>query len=144
MTASKSSLIEEPFLAQVLRDDQVLRGIDWKNAPFLFGYIVTSPKATANVSLLTERGDPLLASWRFGLGKAAAFTSDAKSKWAGDWIRWPGYGQFWAQVLRDLMRNTQHRGAETTIAIRGDRGRLVIDTTDETGAFINGLNSMAQ
>jgi uncharacterized membrane protein len=144
MTASKSSLIEEPFLPQVLRDEQVIRGIDWKNAPFLFGYIVTAPKPTATASLMTERGDPLFVSWRFGLGKSAAFMSDAKSKWAADWVRWPGFGQFWAQVVRDVMRTTQHRGAETTIAVRGDQGRIVIDTADEQGSFVNGLKTVAQ
>ena len=144
MTASKSSLIEEPFLPQVLRDEQVVRGLDWNNAPFLFGYIVTSAKPTATASLVTERGDPLFVSWRFGLGKAAAFTSDAKSKWAADWVRWPGFGQFWAQVVRDVMRTTHNRGAETTITVKGDRGRIMIDTTDESGAFINGLKTTAQ
>jgi uncharacterized membrane protein len=144
MQASKSSLIEEPFLPQVLRDEQVIRGIDWKNAPFLFGYIVTTPKPTATVSLITERGDPLLASWRFGLGKATAFTSDAKAKWAADWVRWPAYGQFWAQVVRDVMRTSQNRGVETTITMKGDQGRIVIDTTDETGIFLNGLTTVAQ
>ena len=144
MTASKSSLIEEPFLPQVLRDEQVIRGIDWKNAPFLFGYVVTSPKPTATASLITERGDPLFVSWRFGLGKSAAFMSDAKSKWAADWVRWPGFGQFWAQVVRDVMRTTQHRGAETTLTVRGDHGRIVIDTADEQGAFVNGLRTVAQ
>lgn len=144
MTASKSSLIEEPFLPQVLRDEQVIRGIDWKNAPFLFGYIVTSPKPTANASLMTERGDPLFVSWRFGLGKSAAFMSDAKSKWAADWVRWPGFGQFWAQVVRDVMRTTQHRGAETTLTVKGDQGRILIDTADEQGSFVNGLKTVAQ
>ena len=144
MTASKSSLIEEPFLAQVYHDEQVVRSIDWKNAPFLFGYIVTAPKPTANVALLTERGDPLYASWRFGLGKAAAFTSDAKSRWAADWLRWPGYGQFWAQVVRDIMRTTQNHGAETSIAVKGDQGKIVIDNTDESGNFLNDLRTTAQ
>jgi Ca-activated chloride channel homolog len=144
MTAAKSSLIEEPFAPQVLRDDQVVRSIDWKNAPFLFGYVVTSAKPTANVSLITERGDPLYASWRFGLGKTAAFTSDAKSRWAADWVRWPGYGQFWAQVIRDVMRSTHNRGAETTIALKSGAGRITIDNTDENGIFINDLKTSAQ
>ncbi|MEP6663553.1 MAG: VWA domain-containing protein, partial [Verrucomicrobiota bacterium] len=144
MSASKSSLVEEPFLPQVYHDEQIIRGIDWKNAPFLFGYVVTSPKPTANVALLTERGDPLFASWRFGLGKAAAFTSDAKSRWAADWVRWPGYGQFWAQVIRDIMRTTQNHGAETVIAMKGDQGRMTIDNTDENGEFINDLKTTAQ
>jgi hypothetical protein len=82
--------------------------------------------------------------WRFGLGKAAAFTSDAKSRWAADWLRWPGYAQFWAQVLRDIMRVTQNRGAETTVSIKGDLGKIVIDNTDDTGQFVNGLNTVVQ
>jgi Ca-activated chloride channel family protein len=144
MSASRSSLIEEPFLPQVFHDDQVIRSIDWKSAPFLFGYIVTSPKPTANVSLLTEHGDPLYASWRFGLGKAAAFTSDAKSRWAADWVRWPGFGQFWAQVVRDVMRTTHNRGTETSIALKSDEGRIQIDNTDERGEFLNDLHTVVQ
>ena len=105
------------------------------------GYIVTTPKPTATVSLITERADPLLASWRFGLGKAAAFTSGAKAKWAADWVRWPGYGQFWAQVVRDVMRTSRNRGVEATIAVKGDQGRIQIDTADGTGNFLNGLTA---
>src|SRR5262249_29791641 len=112
--------------------------------PFLFGYLVTTPKPTANVCLVTERGDPLYTSWRYGLGKTAAFTSDAKSKWAADWVRWPGFGQFWAQVVRDVMRTTQHRGAETDISLHGKEGRIRIDATDEQGSFRNGLTTVAQ
>ena len=144
MNASKSSLIEEPFLPQLYRGDQMARSIDWENAPFLFGYVVTTAKGTARVPLLTERGDPLLAHWRFGLGKCAAFMSDAKSRWAADWMGWPGYGQFWSQVIRDVMRSSQSRGAETTIAYKGDRGRIIIDNTDDDGNFINGLQSRIQ
>ena len=144
MTASKSSLVEEPFLPQVLRNDQVVRGIDWNNAPFLFGYVVTVPKPTAGVPLLTERGDPLLVSWQFGLGKSAAFMSDATSKWGADWVRWAGYGQFWAQLVRDVMRTTQHRGAETTLSVQGGEGHLRVDATDESGEFRNGLTTSAQ
>ncbi len=144
MTASKSSLVEEPFLPQVFHQEQTIGGIDWDQAPFLFGYVVTTPKATADVSLVTERGDPLLASWRFGLGKTVAFMSDAKSRWAADWLGWPGYGTFWAQVVRDVMRTTQHGGNETTVTAHGDSGQLVVDSIDEHGNFLNGLDTVAQ
>ncbi len=144
MTASKSSLIEEPFLPQVFRRHQVIEGIDWENAPFLFGYVVTAPKSTAEIALVSERGDPLYVTWRVGLGKSAAFTSDAKSRWATDWLGWPGYGRFWAQVVRDVMRTTQNRGAETTIRIERGTGTLTIDAVDENGHFVNGLLSTAQ
>ena len=39
----------------------------------------------------------------YGLA-AAVWTSDIKNKWAHAWLTWPGYAQFWRQVLRDTMR----------------------------------------
>ena len=144
MAASKSSIIEEPFLAQVFSANQSIQTIDWQTAPFLFGYVSTTPKATADLALVSERGDPLLAIWRFGLGKTAAFTSDAKSRWASDWLRWPGYGQFWAQLARDIMRQSHSMGNETLIAVRGGEGSLIVDSIDANGNFINGLTTVAQ
>ena len=144
MTAASSSLIEIPFLPQVFHRHQVIEGIDWASAPFLFGYVATTPKSTADVILVTERGDPLYAVWQVGLGRSAAFTSDAKSRWATDWLTWPSYGQFWAQGVRDVMRTSQNRGTETTIANGGSSAVLTVDAVDENGQFVNGLTSSAQ
>jgi uncharacterized protein YegL len=144
MQASKSSLVEEPFLPQLFRKNQVVQAIDWDTSPFLFGYVVTTPKSTADVILVTERGDPLLASWRVGLGKTVAFTSDAKSRWAADWLGWPGYGVFWAQIVRDTMRTTESAGAETSVAYQGEKGRVIVDNVDPNGNFVNRLNARVQ
>ena len=144
MNASKSSLVEEPFLPQVFKDHQVIRSLDWEDAPFLFGYVVTTPKATADVSLVTERGDPLLSSWQVGLGRCTAFTSDAKSRWAADWISWPGYGQFWAQLIRDVMRSSLNRGTEVSISYHAQLGQIDLDSADNSGQFLNGLTTELQ
>lgn len=144
MSASKSSLVEEPFIPQVLRSHPAIQTIDWDAAPFLFGYVVCSAKPTAEVPLITERGDPLLALWRFGLGKSVAFMSDAKSRWAADWLAWPGYTQFWAQLVRDTMRVSNQQGNETRITHKGSVGRIVVDTADESGNFVNGLMASVQ
>lgn len=144
MSASRSSLVEEPFLPQIFKDHQVIRSIDWEQAPFLFGYVVTSPKATAEVSLITERGDPLLAVWQVGLGRCAAFTSDAKSRWAADWISWPQFGQFWAQLIRSVLRSSLNQGTETTIEFRGNAGSLALDCVNDVGQFLNSLKTDVQ
>ncbi|MDD9973862.1 MAG: VWA domain-containing protein, partial [Candidatus Poribacteria bacterium] len=104
VTASKSAIIDEPFIPQRIKPTQVLSGIDLELAPFLLGYVATQPRPTAEVFLVSDRGDPLLASWQYGLGKSVAFTSDAKARWASDWLDWGGYGKFWTQLVRDTMR----------------------------------------
>ena len=144
MSATKSSLVEEPVLPVLYRAHQVAGGIDWTSAPYLFGYIATTPKPTAEVPLGTEHGDPLLAIWRVGLGQAAAFTSDAKGRWAGDWLTWPGYTQFWAQLVRQVARSADDGIHETVLAIDGADLRVTVDAFDENSFFVSELTVDAQ
>src|SRR5206468_795728 len=77
-----------------------LEGIDFASAPPLSGYVRTRAKAGAEVLLEAGAHDPILARWRYGLGQVAAFTSDATAAWGERWLRWPGFGQLWAQLSR--------------------------------------------
>lgn len=137
VTASKSAIDEQPFLPQVVRATHTLAGIDLQSAPFLLGYVMTRPKPTSEVILATEKGDPLLAWWRYGLGMTAAFTSDAKSRWAAEWITWPGFGKFWTQVVRQTMRKSDARGIAVNVTRHGAKAQLDVDAVDEFGQFLN-------
>jgi uncharacterized membrane protein len=139
MKVAQSSLIEEPFQPVAVRSHPILGGIDWSQAPLLLGYNSTKPKPTADVLLVTERGEPLLATWRYGLGQAAAFTSDAKARWAAEWMAWPGYGKFWAQVVRGIMRKTDRANFAVTTHERSDDLEIRIDAIKPDGSFRNQL-----
>jgi hypothetical protein len=117
--ASRSVIIEEPFVPQVTARSQAIAGIDWSSAPQLSGYVGTADRGEAGedthqdagssnspaiVSLVSDKGDPIYADWQYGLGHAGAFTSDAKSRWAAAWMNWPGFGQFWEQAMRETLR----------------------------------------
>ena len=137
VTASKSAIDEQPFIPQVIRATHALADIDMESAPFLLGYVMTRPKPTSEVILATEKGDPLLAWWRYGLGMTAAFTSDAKSRWAAEWMTWPGYGKFWTQVIRQVMRKSDTRGIQVQTTRHGDQGSIAVDAVNEVGQFLN-------
>lgn len=137
ITASKSAIDEQPFVPQVIRATHALAELDMESAPFLLGYVMTRPKPTCEVILATEKGDPLLAWWRYGLGMTAAFTSDAKSRWAAEWLTWPGYGKFWTQVVRQCMRKGDARGMQVTTSVDGKNVTLAVDAVTETGQFVN-------
>ncbi|WP_395742781.1 VWA domain-containing protein [Prosthecobacter sp.] len=129
---------EEPFLPQLKEKDPILAGFEKWDSPDLLGYVKTTRRTSAQVPLVTETGDPLLAHWRFGLGKATAFTSDAKSRWASLWIaRWPGYGRFWSQILRETARAPQGRLMDLAARMQGDDARISVDLLSDAGTRAN-------
>ena len=137
MEASKSAINELPFAVQMVRPTPVLEGIEMDLAPLLLGYVVTRPKPTAEFILASEEGDPVLAWWRYGLGMSVAFTSDAKARWAAEWLSWPDFGPFWAQVIRHAMRKDDSKGVYVDIQRRAEQVVVSMDSVDQNGQFID-------
>lgn len=137
VTASKSAIDEQPFIPQVIRTTHALKGIDLETAPFLLGYVMTRPKPTCEVILATEKGDPLLVWWRYGLGMSVAFTSDAKSRWAAEWLTWPEFPKFWAQLVRHTMRKSEAKGVMVEVAHRAGEATITLDALDPAGRYLN-------
>ena len=141
--ASRTTIIEEPFSPRLVRPAQATNGIDWASAPQLGGYVGTaerdSLKSPAITSLISDKDDPVYAVWQYGLGRAAAFTSDAKPRWAAGWMSWPGFGQFWTQVFRDALRKASAGGLTPRIDIAAGRGHISVDATTPEGGSRNNL-----
>jgi len=137
VTASKSAINEQPFTPIVVRPSQAIANIKFDEAPFLLGYVTTRPKPTSELILSTEKGDPLLSWWRYGLGMSVAFTSDAKSRWAAEWLSWPGYSKFWAQVVRHAMRKSDAKGVFVQTNQKDGKATVVLDAVQTDGRFLN-------
>ena len=99
--------------------------------------MTTRPKPTSELILATEKGDPLLAWWRYGLGMSVAFTSDAKSRWAAEWLSWPGFSKFWAQVVRHAMRKSETKGVSVAVEQKDGKATVTLDAVDVRGRFLN-------
>ena len=129
---------EEAFVPQQVERHPMLAGWDASQARPLLGYVKTLRKATTQVPLVTDQGDPLLAHWRFGLGKVTAFTSDCKSRWGALWLAgWPGYGQFWGQVLREMARNPEGQLMDLRLSEVDNRLRVEVDALEDAATFRN-------
>ncbi len=107
-TYSGSTAVEKPLTPIVASQADVLDGIDMQNAPPLRGYVrfIAKPGADTLLEIDPARKNPLYVQWQYGLGRAAVFTSDAKSRWAQAWVTWPGFDKFWINVSRDLLAHT--------------------------------------
>ena len=139
-TVRRALIFEELFQPSVALASETIKGITPSEYPTLAGYVVTESKRTAEIPLVTHHKDPLLAHWQYGLGRTVAFTSDAKSRWASQWIAWGKFDQFWTQVIRWAARTVSDAGLHARSEIVDDRGHIIIDALDKEGKFINGLD----
>lgn len=125
-------LREEAFDGRINEKHAMLSGLEEWDAPPLLGYVRTVRKASAQVPLITDQGDPLLAHWRYGLGKVTAFTSDAKSRWGALWVtRWSGYTRFWAQVIRETARSAQGGRLDLSCVMEAGVAKIRVDLLED-------------
>lgn len=136
----KAAIVEDPFRPQVAGGSEITRGIGGAEYPTLRGYVATTPKARAEIPLVSDKGDPVLAHWQFGLGRAVAFTSDARAKWAADWLGWPRYRQFWSQLTQWALRKVDATEFNADVTLADGLGRIQVEALDGEGNFRNFLH----
>src|SRR5437870_7301580 len=136
----KSAIYEEPFKPQLRAVSEVVRGISASDYPSLLGYVATTPKARAETPLWTDKGDPLLAHWQYGLGRAVAFTSDAKSRWSRLWLNWDKYRQFWSQIGQWSLRRVENADFTSEVTVDKGEGLINVEALDDQGNYQNFLN----
>ncbi|MEO6600773.1 MAG: VWA domain-containing protein [Polyangiaceae bacterium] len=139
---AQQAAVEDWFPVQQVATADFLKGIAINGAPLLHGYVATQLKpAPAQLILQSERGDPILARWRAGLGWAVAWTSDVKNNWSVDWLRWSGFSKFWGQLVREHMRVKHHRELDMKTEILGSDVHAVVDAFTADERFDNGIVS---
>ena len=137
MTVAQDLVVEGEIRPRRVNAGEFMEGIG--AVPVLRGYQRTYAKPAAQVLLLGRDEDPLLASWRYGLGKAVAFTSDLSGRWGRHWIEWPAFGRFIAQTARWAMRRNGAEVFTPRFEWHGSRGEVSVDVLDRDGRFVNGL-----
>ena len=136
----KSAIYEEPFKPQLRSSSEVIRGIDPAAYPNLFGYVATTLKPRAETPLMTHKNDPLLAHWQYGLGRAVACTSDARAKWARNWLNWDSYKQFWSQIAQWSLRRIENADFVSEVNVENGQGVINVEALDEKGNYRNFLD----
>jgi len=120
-----NTAVEKSLVPKVVKPAEILDGVGMESAPALRGYVRFQARPSSDTILEADRGDPLLVRWQYGLGRAAVFTSDAKNRWAINWIGWPGFDRLWANIFHDLLPHA----TQTETAADFDRAsnELVVD-----------------
>jgi len=132
---ASSEIKDKDISAKLVKDGALTKGIDFAKAPKLRGYVATKIRPTADLYLTTPTDEPLLASWRYGLGTVVAFTSDASDRWGVNWIGWDGFKQLWAQVARTAAKKGSKLFASAEVVVDRGKAKIVLEVARGGGPF---------
>jgi hypothetical protein len=136
----KPLICKEPFTPALKSYSPILAGIGESEFPQLKGYVCTTGKALAEAPLISDKDDPVLAHWQYGVGKTVAFTSDAQAAWATSWLEWNKFAKFWTQLARWTLRGQLSQNLQMHTEVADGKGHVVVDAVDGQGNFINFLD----
>jgi uncharacterized membrane protein len=140
--AQRSYVVEELFHPKPLSAWAPVA--DLRATPPLRGYVAATPKPAAQVVWEAEHGDPLLAAWQFGLGRAVAWTSDATGRWGSEWLAWEEFAAFWGGVVRWTLPPPSDADFSLDVAVEGEEARVVVDVTGPEREYVDGLELALQ
>jgi uncharacterized membrane protein len=123
--AQRSYIVERDFYPKLGTASPILSGIT--AMPQLQGYVATAAKPAAQVVLKVNETDPLLATWQYGLGRVAAFTSDVTGRWAKAWVTWTDFPKFWAQMVRWTIVERTDTGVDAQVVQHNDQSVIEAD-----------------
>ena len=142
LTAGEFAVVEREFQPRMDAASPVFAGgLAGQELPDLRGYVRTRAKPTAEVVLSSDNNDPILAQWQYGRGRAIAWTSDAGSDWAEDWLGWDSFAPFLRQAVQWVSPLSGGLGDSPRVEVSYADGlaAIEVDTVDADGRFLNGL-----
>ena len=141
-TLKRSMIQNKTVMPQIGFPSSILKGIN--SMPPLHGYVLATSKDRAETALtvLTESDgeeelDPILATWKYGIGTTAAFTSDLSTRWGRDWVAWDKYEPFVKQLMTKISRATQQGHLRLWSTRSGTEGIIVVEDFHPEEMFLD-------
>ncbi len=142
-TLKRSMLQNRVFTPTVEFPSPVLKGLD--AVPELRGLVLTTikPRATLVLRAPPEKAeeadqiDPVLATWRFGLGTTAAWTSDLARNWGSEWVDWEKFNAFVKQLAQEVSRVEQKSDLHLRAFASGGQGVVAVEDFAKDESFLD-------
>ena len=133
---TSSRFVTEPSIVS----GQLLQSLaSSSDVPPIGGHLATHAKAAASIHLWAGE-DPLLASWRIGLGSVAALNTDLAGAWSSDWLAWPAAAELFEAVVSLTEPGQVSAAGLTPVVTLADRSvSILIDARRDDGTFANFL-----
>lgn len=127
-----TTMVEKDFVPYTTSPDPILKNLAGRQLPPLKGFVATELKPGAALSVFVNSGGaraPIVASWKYGAGKALAMTTDASGRWSARWIENGVFAPLWDKLIGWLAPGATGR-ADIGVALGYRAGRIEIRLTD--------------
>ena len=106
--------------------------------PALDGYVLTYPKPSADTSLWAGE-DPIVSTWRPGLGAVTVLNTDLIGSGSSEWLAWPGLSSLFEAILATTQPYVVSAiGLSASVLDDPETTEVIVDARD-AGAFANFL-----
>jgi len=114
------------------------------SVPPLQGYVVSYPKETSE-TLLWGGEDPLVSTWRVGLGSITVLNTDLSGAWSQEWFEWSGLPGLFEGILATTEPEIAATlGLTASVSFEGPATTILVDARDEGGSYANFLEIEAR
>ncbi|HEY7035553.1 MAG TPA: VWA domain-containing protein [Thermomicrobiales bacterium] len=136
-SAGSQSVIRGTFHPIQTLPSPIMTGFTPEDLQPLDGYDFAQTKPNAQTILTSERDDPILAKWQFGLGRVVAWTADDGTDFALDWQQWPRYDEFWANMMRWALPDPENRSIQVSVARDGPEAVVTVNSVGDQGDYVD-------
>ncbi|SMF74019.1 Uncharacterized protein containing a von Willebrand factor type A (vWA) domain [Paenibacillus uliginis N3/975] len=127
---AKSYIVDKPFVPAMQNAGDWASLFD-QGVPGLYGYVATTPKASAQTVLTSPEPDPVLARWQYGSGRTVAWTSDLSGKWSKEWVSWPAFANTLTEIVKWTFPQFASSPYEVTTTAAGNQVKLQVESDSD-------------
>ena len=98
--------------------------------PAFLGYVAATAKQAADVILESDREDPVLSTWQYGLGRTVAWNSDGNNEWTARYAAWDNYPMLWSNIINYVISDSELGEDDLEVAKEGNTASITYQTKD--------------
>lgn len=137
LLAGKEYINNRTFYPKQKNASAIMADID--SVAELYGYVGTTAKPRADVVLESDKQEPILATWQYGLGRTAVWTSDVSGQWSKDWLNSAQGRQILQNSISWVMKKQSSKDVTATAVIEGEKSLLTVEMAyDESVTEVKG------
>lgn len=136
-SAGSQSVLRGSFSLLAQGVSPLLNQLDTAALPPIDAYNFAAPRNGAQVDLVSDRRDPVLAKWQMGLGRVVSWLGDDGSDFASGWSTWPEYDAFWGNTLRWSLPDPEQTSVTASVDTDGRDAVVTLDAITADGEEID-------